>query len=194
MIINYLSSIYSDIKYDYDKKNWIELKAKLKNIGNSVTIPAPYIIKNPQYISIGDNFWAMSNLRIEAWDNFQNVSYNPSIIIGNNVIFNSDCHIGCISSVIIEDNVLLASRVFISDHFHGNSDFSDISIPPRLRELTSKGSVLIKQNTWIGEGVSILPNVTIGKNCIIGANAVVTKDIPDNSIAVGVPAVVIRQF
>ncbi|MFK2395474.1 DapH/DapD/GlmU-related protein [Bacteroides fragilis] len=53
---------------------------------------------------------------------------------------------------------------------------------------------MIKKNAWLGEGVAVMPGVTIGENSVIGANAVVTKDIPDNSIAVGIPAKVIKQF
>ena len=61
------------------------------------------------------------------------------------------------------------------------------------RSLSSK-SVIIKDNVWLGEHVSVLPGVTIGENSIIGANSVVTKSIPANSIAVGIPAKVIKQF
>ncbi len=150
------------------------------------------MIKNPHYISIGNNFLALHNLRLEAWDSYGEQRFKPEIIIGNNVIFQSDCHIGSINSIIIEDNVLLASRVYISDHYHGDLNFKDLDTPPRLRDLSSKGPVLIRRNTWIGEGVSIMPNVTIGCNCIVGANSVVTKDVPDNAIVAGAPAQIIK--
>ena len=65
---------------------------------------------------------------------------------------------------------------------------------PSLRKLYSKGPVIIEDNVWIGEGVAILPNVIIGENSIIGANAVVTKDIPRNSVVGGNPAKIIRTL
>lgn len=69
-----------------------------------------------------------------------------------------------------------------------------MNCPPELRKLSSKGPVIIKDNVWIGDGVTILPGVTIGVNAIVGANSVVNKDIPDNAIAAGVPAKVIRYL
>lgn len=190
--IDKMVNLYFEIKTKYETKELQKLKRNFKFIGKNIEIPTPYFIKNPQYISIGNNFLALHNLRIEAWDSYYSQTFAPKIIIGENVIFQSDCHIGCIDSVIIEDNVLLASRVYISDHIHGSLNFDDLKTPPRLRNLSTKGPVLIKENTWIGEGVSIMPNVTIGKNCVIGANSVVTKNIPDNSIAVGIPIRIIK--
>jgi acetyltransferase-like isoleucine patch superfamily enzyme len=115
-------------------------------------------------------------------------------LIGNNVNINYDCHIACINKIIIEDNVLLGSRVFITDHFHGQINREELVIPPSLRVVSSKGSVTIGMNTWVGEGVSIMPNVKIGKNCIIGSNSVVTKSFPDNSIIGGIPARIIKNI
>ena len=163
-----------------------------KYFGNNSTIPIPSIIMGSKYISIGDDFVAMYNLRLEAWDEYQDEKFTPEIVIGNNVRMNSDCHIGCINKVILGNNIVMASRVYISDHSHGKISKEDIALPPNLRPLFSKGPVIIGDNVWIGEGVCVLPGVTIGNNAIIGANAVVTKDIPANAIAVGIPASVIR--
>lgn len=65
--------------------------------------------------------------------------------------------------------------------------------PPVLRKLSSKGPVVIGKNCWLGRNTCIMPNVTIGDGCVIGANAVVTHNIPAYSIAVGIPAKVIRS-
>ena len=88
----------------------------------------------------------------------------------------------------------MASRIYISDHSHGEINKEAFSLPPAYRPLISKGPVIIKDNVWIGEGVCILPGVTIGENSIIGANAVVIKDVPDNCVAGGNPARVLRQI
>lgn len=120
-----------------------------------------------------------------------------SLVFGNNIQINDFVHIAALNEVRIGDNVLIASKVFITDLEHGSyagneNDSSPDSIV-KERPLCSK-SVIIKDNVWIGEHVSILPGVTVGENSIIGANSVVTKSIPANSIAVGIPAKVIKQY
>jgi lipopolysaccharide O-acetyltransferase len=96
----------------------------------------------------------------------------------------------------IGNNVLIASKVFISDHSHGRYDGIDQDSPdtiPKDRKLFCK-PVIIEDNVWIGEFVSILPGVTIGKGSIIGTMSVVNKSIDAYSIAVGCPARVIKRY
>lgn len=169
-------------------------EVKFNKIGGGTKVSGSFIIKNPKYIKIGEHFSSLYNLRIEAWDNYADQRYLPEIIIGDNVSFNTDVHIGCINNVVIGDNVLFASRIYISDHSHGEITKQELDIPPSKRRLVSKGPVLIEDNVWIGEGVCILPNVTIGKNSIVGANSVVTKSFPPFSIIAGNPARMIKNL
>lgn len=120
--------------------------------------------------------------------------FSPFVKIGNNVSIESDCHISSINKIIIGDNVLMASFVYISDHSHGEITRAELALPPLERPLYSKGPIIIGNNVWIGEKVCILPNVKIGNSAIIGANSVVTKDIPPYSVAAGSPAKVIKQL
>jgi acetyltransferase-like isoleucine patch superfamily enzyme len=163
-----------------------------KFLGTNARLPDVRIIKNPQYISIGNNFSALTNLRLEAWDVYKEQKFTPEITIGNNVCFNTDVHIGCINKVVIGNNVLLASRIYISDHSHGDISFEALKLPPLSRPLVSRGAVIIEDNVWIGEGVCILPGVTIGKNSIVGANSVVTKSFPANCVIAGIPGKIIK--
>ena len=91
----------------------------------------------------------------------------------------------------------MASRVYISDHSHGSYQMDGVlnapHIPPNERPIYSE-EINIGDNCWLGEGVCILPGVTIGAGSIIGALSVVNRDIPANSIAVGAPAKVIKQW
>jgi acetyltransferase-like isoleucine patch superfamily enzyme len=176
------------------RSHWLSMTRAFKHCGNHSNVSGYALIKNPQYISIGDNFSALHNLRLEAWDAFAGEQFTPLIEIGHNVHFNSDCHIGAIDRVVIKDNVLIASRVYIADHSHGDTDAAAIQKPPGARPLVSKGPVIIEENVWIGEGVCVLPGVTIGRNSIVGANAVVTRDIPADSVAAGIPAKVIKKI
>ncbi len=168
--------------------------SKFKKSGSGVMFGYPYRFGGHEYISIGKKFNALHNLRLEAISNRGGLTFSPEIIIGENVSCGSDFHIGAIHKVVIGNNVLLASRIYISDHSHGEISKEELLIAPNKRELFSKGPVVIEDNVWIGEGVAILPNVTIGKNSIIGANAVVTKSFPPFSIIAGNPARLIRSY
>jgi len=177
-----------------EAEDLLRLKNGFKSVGDNVFISHPHTIKNPQYISIGKSFSSLYNLRLEAWDEYMGEKFSPEIIIGDNVIMNTDCHIGCINRIIIGNNVLMASRIYISDHSHGEITKEALEFSPVKRPLVSKGPVIIEDDVWIGEGVCILPGVTIGANAIIGANAVVTKNVPVNAVVAGNPAKVLKQL
>lgn len=168
----------------YIKKNAI-------SCGENIRFYKPISILNPHYFEIGDNFKMDYFGIFEAWDKHGESYYSPRVKIGNNVSFGKYCHIGAINYIEIGDNVLAGSNVMIIDHNHGKAS-DDINTPPNQRVLYSPGKVIIGNNVWIGEKVSILPNVHIGNNCIIGANSVVTHDIPDYSMACGSPARVVK--
>ena len=143
-------------------------------------------------MEFGDRFWASSRFRIEAISEYEGEKFRPNIIIGNNVFFNTDIHIGCIHKVEIGNNCLFASRIYITDHDHGDTSSDSLEFPPVKRRLISKGAVIIKDNVWVGEGVAILSGVTIGENAIIATNSVVTKDVLANSVVGGIPAKIIK--
>lgn len=170
---------------------WI--KKNFKKAEN-LNIRYPIYLKGPKYITVGENFDCDQRLRLDAIDEFLGEKFSPEIIIGNDVSIQKDCHIGAINRIVIGNNVLIASRVYISDHSHGEINKNSILLPPSRRKLFSKGFVIIEDNVWIGEGVVVLPGVTIGENTIVGANAVVTKSILKNSVVGGNPARVIREL
>jgi acetyltransferase-like isoleucine patch superfamily enzyme len=93
---------------------------------------------------------------------------------------------------VLGNGVLTGRWLTITDNSHGKIDSESFLVPPVKRFLYSPGAVLVDENVWIGDKVTILPNVHIGKNVIIGANAVVTKDIPANCVAAGNPAKIIK--
>jgi acetyltransferase-like isoleucine patch superfamily enzyme len=172
-------------KGDNDKLEWY--KSQFKVCGKNFVLMDSYIVRGMQYISIGDNFRAGAHFRLEAMDYYANISYTPKLTIGNNVVLQEFCHIGCIDEVSIGDGTLMASKVFITDHMHGNITRDDLFLEPALRRLSHK-PVKIGKNVWIGDGVCILPGVTLGDNVIVGSNAVVTHSFPANSVIAGCPA------
>ena len=169
------------------------IKQQFKSLGSGFYIGKDYSFFNPKYMKIGENFEASHRFRIEAWDSYKGKKFHPEIVIGNNVVFNTDIHIGCINRIEIGNNCLFASRIYITDHDHGDTSNETLLQAPLDRALFSKGPVIIKDNVWVGEGVAILSGITIGENAIIATNAVVTKDVPANAIVGGIPAKIIKQ-
>jgi acetyltransferase-like isoleucine patch superfamily enzyme len=167
---------------------------KFLSCGENLYIDSSAYILGHNKIAIAECFQAFPRLRLEAIEEFDGQNYEPSITIGSNVSINSDCHIGAINQIVIGNGVLIGSKVLITDHSHGRTNFDSLSEPPVKRMLFSKGPVLIEDNVWIGEGVAILPGVQIGRNAIIGANSVVVRDVPENAVVAGNPACVIRQM
>lgn len=159
-------------------------------------IRLPIEIRGPRYIDFGSKLTTGSYCRIEAvTDEANQYHIQKQIKFGANVTLNDSVHIAGRYSVEIGNNVLIASKVFITDHQHGNynDNHSPADVPPNEREL-SGAAVKIEDDVWIGEFVSVLPGVTIGKGSIIGTQTVVNRSIPPYSIAVGAPARVIKQY
>lgn len=154
-------------------------------------IRLPIFIRGRSKISFGSGFISGYFNRIDVFGE------NGRLIIGDRVQINDNCHIGVIDRVTIGNDVLIASRVFITDHNHGvYSGFSKQSSPfetPLSRLLFSR-PVIIESRVWIGEGVIVLPGVRIGEGCVIGAGSVVTKSIPAECVAVGIPAIVVSRY
>lgn len=170
------------------------LSSEFNKISKSAIIAYQIDLVGGKYISVGDNCYIGKGTFLTAWDKYRGVKFQPKINIGNNVSIGEDCHISAIDNVEIGDNVLFGKKVTISDNSHGKSEFNSLQLPPSDRQMHSNGPVIIGEGVWIGDKVSILANVRIGKNSIIGANAVVTKDIPENTIAAGIPAIVIKTI
>jgi len=150
-----------------------------------------------KFIKVG-KLSAGARFRMEAISVASGETFSPEIVIGYNVSFGSDIHIGCISKISIGDNVLCGSHIAILDHDHGcyagSEDKQSLpSSSPSSRHLES-GSIDIGNNVHIGDFVIILRNVSIGSGSVIGAGSVVTNSIPPDCIAIGNPAKVIKRF
>jgi lipopolysaccharide O-acetyltransferase len=161
---------------------------------NARIVRRPAFIRGKQWIKVGDGFTTGRALRMEAFP--ADSSDRIRIEIGDHVQLNDYVHIAAVDYVYIGNDVLIASKVFISDHNHGSYSGKEQDsplVPPVARVLHSN-PVVIEDNVWIGEFVSILPGVRIGEGSIIGTMSVVTRNIPPFCIAVGSPARVIKQF
>lgn len=142
----------------------------------------------------GSNVNVGSGVIIELYKQFGTQHFTPEFRMGNYSSFGDDGHISCVNKVIIGDNVRIGKKVFLTDNAHGASDRQLLDTRPNLRPIVSKGPVIIEDNAWIGEMVCIMPGVTIGKGRIVGANAIVTKDIPPYCVVGGNPAKIIKNL
>lgn len=171
----------------FDKIYTLVKKFKFKKFGKHSYFKLPITIRNANCITIGTGVF----IREHAWLNANNTRDDgrSTLIIGDYTYIGRFVHINALNDVIISDNVLIADRVFISDVDHS---FSDTNIPIIFQNITSKGPVLLSKGCWIGIGAVILPGVKIGKNSVVSANAVVTKDVPDYCVVGGIPAKIIK--
>ncbi len=115
--------------------------------------------------------------------------FDPTIRIGNRVTSTGNLTVSALQEITIEDDVLFASNVFISDGLHG---YENANEPYKFQRMWRIAPITIKRGSWIGQNVLIMPGVTIGELSIVGANSVVTKSVADRCIAVGAPARVIK--
>lgn len=165
--------------------------SNMKSIGSNPAVKPDSFFSGMQHMEIGNNFYCGKNAWVETIDRYQTQPFTPHLVIGDNFSMQYNCHIGCVECIEIGDNVLLGSKVYITDHFHGNITKEDIDVPPVKRPLSSR-PVRIGNNVWIGDNVVIMPGVTLGNNVIVGANAVVTHSFPDNTVIAGCPAKAIK--
>jgi len=112
------------------------------------------------------------------------INYGKHTKIGKNVFINFDCVFLDLGGITIEDNVLIAPKVSLLSEGH--------PVSPNERQSLVPGHIHIRKNAWIGAGATILPGVTVGENAVVAAGAVVSKNVPANTIVGGVPAKVIK--
>lgn len=151
-------------------------------------------LKGAECIEVGGDCTFSPDCELTAWTEYKDKRYQPSIIIGNGCTFRQRVHITAINKIQIGDHLLTGNDVLISDNNHGVIEKKDLQISPQYRSLSSKGEIIIGNNVWIGDKACIIGKVTIGDGAIIGANSVVTKDVPAYSVVAGVPAKLLKQL
>lgn len=166
---------------------WFTHKLFFKVLGQGAYLVRPFRVDGIDSISIGKGTFFQRGV----WLYCSGVEgLDACLSIGKGCVFGYNNHITSVREVIIGDYVLTANNVYISDNIHG---YEDITKPVMHQPVRFKRPVEIGTGAWIGENVSII-GASVGQNSVIGANSVVTRDIPDYCVAVGAPAVVIRRF
>ena len=106
--------------------------------------------------------------------------------IGKNVFINHACTFLDMGGITIEDDVLIGPKVNLITEGH--------PLPPAERQALFVKPIVIKRNAWIGAGATILPGITVGENSVVAAGAVVSKNVPNNTVVGGIPAKVIKTI
>ena len=182
-----LKKIYTHF---YNRAKTIRQNCFWKKKGAKSKIFAPLRIIGKHFIEIGSNVIIMHHARIEAVYAYADEHFSPILQIGDYTTIQQRVHITCAEKVVIGSHVAILPDVLITDINH---PYTELNTPPSECRLEHK-PVFIGDETIVGMGARILPGVNIGKHCCIGTNAVVTKNIPDYSVAVGNPAKIIKQY
>jgi acetyltransferase-like isoleucine patch superfamily enzyme len=163
-------------------------KMYFASFGNNSKILKPTAIDGPKRIYIGNNVL----ISHYGWLAANPLTGNAEckLLIGDGTYVGRFAHIYATSRIEIGKKVLIADKVYISDNLHGHKN---INMPVIDQAIVQANEVKIGDGAWLGENVCVV-GASVGKNCVIGANAVVTKDIPDYCIAVGIPAQVIKRY
>jgi acetyltransferase-like isoleucine patch superfamily enzyme len=180
-----------------------ETLPRFANNPRDLTIELPRRIFGADRMYIGDDVRIGANSMLNAETRYPTTwmrdpsnpretrQFAPVIRIGHRVTSTGNLTITAFEDVTIEDDVLIAANVYIADGSHG---FEHADEPYKYQPIFRIAPIRIGRGSWLGQNVVIMPGVTIGELSIVGANSVVTRDIPPRSIAVGMPARVIKSW
>lgn len=163
--------------------------------GSRVLLPSSFL--HPERLFVGRDSTIHPYCRIEIITENPHLggpplpNAEPRIQIGDRAVINSFSHFGAMNRIVLGNDVGIASGVCIEDHHYRYEDASEDR--PLKQQPFRVAEVIVEDGAMIGEHVTILPGVRIGRNSWVGANSVVTADVPAYSIVAGVPARVVRR-
>lgn len=162
-------------------------KACLGSIGSGTKLINPALLGSKR-IFIGSKVY----INDRGWLACEPLTNNaePRLGIGDGTYIGRFCHIYATSKIDIGKKVLMADKVYISDNLHS---YENADLPVIDQPIKQINPVVIGDGAWLGENVCVI-GASVGKNSVVGANAVVTKDIPDYCVAIGSPAIIIRRY
>lgn len=182
-------AIYMQAQRIISRLRTILVRSTFAEFGKHSTIAGPIRIEFGEGISIGDGVFVGAGCWLQGGERSVSSS-RPALVIGNRVSISGRATLTAAKSITIEDSVLIAQGVYMCDHTHA----IDRDVPVRDQGITGLAPIVIKEGAWIGQNAVIMPGVTIGRSSVVGANSVVTKDVPARSVVAGVPARVMRRL
>lgn len=169
---------------------YLRTGVRFKSSGRAAKVRGAAAISIGADVSVGDFCW------IEAVRFYRGAKYEPRLILGDRVALSDLVHISCARSIVLGEDCLLGSKVYIGDHHHGSvRDLEQIgTTPPAARPLGDLGEISIGARTWIGDGAVVLAGTVLAPGSIVGANSVVRLKLDRPALVVGVPARVLRYL
>ena len=177
---------------------WLSLTYPFASIGHDVLFHFTSKVSRQRAprISLGNSVSLLENVWLNVASNDLSGEYTgePTIVIDDNCSIGSGSVVSGKNCVHLERDVLVGQHVVIQDHNHA---YEDIDVPIISQGITEGGRIRIGEGSWIGRGAAILCSrgeLTIGRHCVVSANSVVMRSIPDYSVVFGTPATIIRQY
>lgn len=156
--------------------------------GRGAVLLKPRSIEGIGRIRIGDRVYIADGAVLAAVPHTG--AERCELVIGKGCFLCRDVHLYATASIVFEEEVLVAANVYVSDNSHG---FADCATPILQQEIKQLRPVRIGRGAWLGQNVCII-GASVGKGAVIGANSVVLSDVPDDCIAVGAPARIVRSL
>lgn len=173
---------------------WIGLTYPFGSIGRNVSFHFTSRLSRQRAgrISLGNSVRLLDHVWLNVAT--EDPTGAPTIVIEDGCNIGYDTIISGKNYVHIERDVLIGQQVVIQDHNHS---YEDIAVPIIKQGITEGGRIRIGAGSWIGRGAAILCSrgeLTIGRHCVVSANSVVMRSIPDYSVVFGIPATIVRQY
>ena len=174
---------------------WVRLIYPFESVGRNVEIHYRFDLRRIEahLVRLGDSVLIDEGTWIQIARDLSQ-SGEPAVIIESGCELGRGCHIHAKNRVHIERDVMISNSVLIMDCNHA---YEDLSLPIARQGYTEGGTIRIGQGSWIGEGAAIVCSkgeLVLGRNCVVAANAVVSRSFPPHSIIIGNPAAIIRRF
>jgi acetyltransferase-like isoleucine patch superfamily enzyme len=175
----------------YRLKGILYYRQVFASFGSGSRMFKPLLLSNPRFIHVGKNVDVGPGVRMEVV--VTGAKRIPEFRIGDNVNIEQNVHLICHSRLIIGNDVSITGHCAIVDVTH---PYADVHSPIKIgmRILDEDSFVEIGEGSFLGFGTVVMPNVRIGKYCVLGAHSVVTTDVPDYSVAAGNPASIVRRY
>lgn len=172
---------------------YLSMTRQFLTMGDRVSIHYTTSIRNPRFTKLGSSVIVDKDVWLHSVQPTKGES-GPKLIIDDQCVIGRRSHVAAKNHVHLERDVIVGSSVLIQDHAH---QYEDVTVPIRDQGLTEGGRIQVGQGSWIGQGAVIFcgrGELTLGRNCVVSANAVVTRSFPSYSVVSGNPARVVKQF